>query len=143
MPFPERKRKELLAHCEELRDDDGVDPRDFFKPSSRRDKDQRKTGQLCRQVFETLCLVLASEFDDPQLHNLQVVSVTPLPNASQLLVCVTSDASEKAERAELLNKLQRVAGRLRTEVTAAITRKRAPNLVFELVGPTGSPEVSS
>lgn len=143
MPFDKRKRQDLLAHCDELRDDDGVDPREFFKPASSRDKDQRKTGQLCQQVFETLSLVLASEFDDPRLHNLHVVSVTPAPNASQLLVTVACEGLDESLHAALLATLQSVMGRLRTEVTAAITRKRAPRLLFRIVGSCDPPEVPS
>ena len=140
MTFDKRKRKQLLAHCDEVRDDDGVDPREFFKPASSRDKDQRKTGQLCRQVFETLSLVLASEFDDPELHNLHVVSVTPAPNATQLLVTVTSDMLTEESHRALMEKLNRVMGRLRTEVSAAITRKRAPRLMFRIAGPSTQQE---
>ena len=140
MTFEKRKRKELLAHCDELREDDGIDPREFFKPASTRDKHDRKTGQLCRQVLETLSLVLGSEFDDPQLHNLQVVSVTPAPNASQLLVTVSHETVDQQSVGEIHARLQRVMGRLRTEVTAAITRKRAPRLTFQVVGPLDAQE---
>ncbi len=137
-------RKQMLAHCDELRDDDGVDPREFFqrKSSGSRQHQHRKTGQLCQQVAETLSLVLASEFDDPRLHNLQVVSVTPAPNATQLLVTVATDASvDEAAITATHECLARVAGRLRSEVASSITRKRAPRLSFRVVTSATDQEV--
>src|SRR5688500_16148321 len=141
MTFEQRKRKQLLASCEELRDDDGVDPRTFFRPTRDRGQQHRKNGQLCRQVAETLSLVLAGEFDDARLHNLQVISVEPAPDASQLLVTVAFDGTlDHAAVAAIQARLARVAGRLRFEVAAAITRKRAPRLTFRVIG-TASDEV--
>ena len=135
MTFDQRKRKQLLASCEELRDDDGVDPRTFFRPIRDRGQQYRKNGQLCRQVAETLSLVLAGEFDDARLHNLQVISVEPAPDASQLLVTVGFDGMlDQATVAAIQARLARVAGRLRFEVAAAITRKRAPRLTFRVIG---------
>lgn len=137
-------RKQMLAHCDELRDDDGVDPREFFprKSSGSRRQQHRKTGQLCQQVAETLSLVLGSEFDDPRLHNLQVVSVTPAPDATQLLVTVATDGPlDEATIAATYECLARVAGRLRSEVASAITRKRAPRLSFHIVTSANGQEV--
>lgn len=138
MTFDSRKRKQHLASCDEVREDDGVDPRTFFKPSRNRGQQHRKNGQLCQQVFETLCLVLAGEFEDARLHNLQVVSVEPAPDASQLLVTVSVEGELDAEiLAAVHARLARVEGRLRYEVAAAITRKRAPRLTFRVIGSPG------
>jgi ribosome-binding factor A len=135
MTSDKRKRAHLLAHCDELRDDDGVDPRTFFKPASDRSKQTRKTGQLCRQVAETLNLVLGSQFDDPELINLQVAAVSPAPDSSRLLVTVVYDGALYQELSQDLQaRLVRVAGRLRAEVAASITRKRAPQLSFRVIG---------
>lgn len=129
----------MLAHCREIHDDDGVDPGEFFKTRKSLDKNNRKAIQLCNQVAETLGLLLAGEFDDELLHNLQVVSVDPAPNASQLAVAVRADVPGRRVNAqEILDRLAVVSGRLRCEVAAAITRKRAPKLVFHLVGPHDS-----
>jgi ribosome-binding factor A len=46
MPSDPKRREELLAHCGELRDDDGVDPREYFKPAVSHGR-QRKIRQLC------------------------------------------------------------------------------------------------
>jgi ribosome-binding factor A len=132
MAFPKRSRRQTPAHTDELRDDDGVDPRVYFRKSSHR-PEQRKLGQLCKQVAETLSLVLASEFDDPRLHNLQVLSVAPAPHAGQLLVTVACDGVQSADDVLTIQSLLAlVQGRLRSEVAAAITRKRAPRLSFHV-----------
>ena len=59
-----------------------------------------------------------------------VVAVEPAPNESQLLVTLRSD---NADRESVLAKLNAVAGILRTEIAASITRKRAPKLRFRVM----------
>lgn len=142
MTISKRTREQMLACCGEIHDDDGVDPREFFKTHETRDKKSRKAMQLCNQVAETLSLVLAGDFDDDLLHSLQVISVRPAPDASQLAVELRADVPDGQVGAqEILDRLAVVAGRLRCEVAAAITRKRAPKLVFHLVGSDGTEEV--
>jgi len=137
MTLDKRTRKRLLAHCGELHEDDGVDPREFFKADNNHNKPNRKALQLCQQVAQTLGLVLAGEFGDERLHGLQVVSVDPAPDASQLSVTLQSDdACNSTETQEILNRLATVSGRLRSQVAAAICRKRAPKLLFRVIGPT-------
>lgn len=140
MTFDKRKRAQMLAHCQNIHPEDGIDPKEFFRKPTRRDKPDRKTEQLCHQVADTLGLVLASEFDDPLLHSLLVVSVTPAPNASQLLVTVRCDTDVAHTPEQILARLQQVAGHLRSTVAEAITRKRAPRLLFQVIG--GAEEVS-
>ena len=99
----------------------------------------RKTKQLCRQVFQAVSLALAGECDDEVLRDLTVESVTPAPNASRLLVCVALPPARPGE--EVLspqNVLERLAvhhARLRRCVAAAVTRKRAPELTFLPIAP--------
>jgi len=139
MTRDKRKRAQMLAHCGEIHDDDGVDPREFFASGGRRHKQDHKARQLCRQVAETLGLVLAGEFDDEQLQSLHVVSVQPAPDASQLAVSVQCDIAD-VQAAQVHERLAAVAGRLRCVVAAAITRKRAPRLVFHVVAGIAVPE---
>lgn len=95
----------------------------------------RKALQLCSQVAETLNYVLSGDCDDELLQNLQVASVVPAPNASQLLVTVYPVVADgpAIDAGELRRRLSRATGRLRTEVARSITRKKAPNLLFQLV----------
>jgi len=143
MATNKRTREQMLAHCGEIHDDDGVDPRIYFKSTTQRDKNNRKAKQLCSQVAHTLALVLQGEFGDELLHGLHVVAVEPAPDVSRLLVTICADIPECNEDTddkglcaqEILNRLTAVSGHLRAEVTAGITRKRAPKLVFRLSVP--------
>jgi ribosome-binding factor A len=136
MKLDRKTRRRLRENCRELHDDDAVDPRDFFRPHTTSTGHDRKTLQLCSQVAETLALVLAGELDDEVLQQLQVESVLPAPNASQLAVTLRAPQTlDGAECDEIRRRLDRASGRLRCEVAAAITRRRAPKLVFHLVGP--------
>ena len=91
----------------------------------------RKDLQLCRQVADTLSLALGDCGDDC-LRDLHVVRVVPAPDASQLLVIVGSPLGEVPPPPdEVLAHLQARSVWLRGEVAHAITRKRAPSLLFE------------
>jgi ribosome-binding factor A len=101
-------------------------------------KADRKTLQLCRQVAETLGSVLAGQCDDVVLQGLDVVDISPAPDASRLLVMVRPLDPEEPGR--VLERLDRASGRLRSEVAAAITRRKTPVLAFRLAAP---PDVES
>lgn len=127
-------REQMRAHCDHLGEEDGLDPRQFAKTKRPMNQQNRKALQLCRQVAETLNLVLTGEFDDALLYNLQVVSVTPAPDASQLSVALRADLeNHDVHPQQILDRLERVAGKLRSEVAASITRKRTPRLLFYII----------
>ncbi len=137
MTLDKRTRERLLAHCGQLHEDDGVAPRKFFKADKQRNARNHRARQLCHQVAETLGLALAGEFGDERLHNLQVVSVEPGPDGSQLSVTLcTEGPCGSDEIGEILTRLSMVGGQLRCAVAAAITRKRTPRLVFRVVVPS-------
>ena len=116
----------------ELHSDDGQDPKEFFRKSKQVKKTGRKALQLCSQVADTLSLVLSGECGDEVLQNLLVAEVTPA--ASQLLVLLTPAAgSPMLTTDEVMAALRAASGRLRTEVAAAISRKRAPRLTFQFL----------
>ena len=109
-----------------------------LQESSSSDSEQRKSGrkarQLCRQVAETLDLVLSGDSRDEILQSLRVVSVDPAPDATQLLVVVRSDLpGERFDPQLIATRLKEHSGRLRCEVAASITRKRAPAILFQIV----------
>lgn len=114
--------------------DDGADPREFFKKEGFAERTGRKSHQLCAQVADTLSQIFGGECGDEVLQSLAVLDVAPAPDASQLLVQVgplTPDLN--LVEADVIAALSRAAGWLRTEVAAAITRKRTPRLVFRFV----------
>jgi ribosome-binding factor A len=92
---------------------------------------ERKVRQLCRQVHQRVDLVLAGEFDDPNLDGLWVIEVQPEPGGAALLVTVA--APDEAELESVRSSLEAVRGRLRSEIAAAITRKRTPHLRFAVI----------
>lgn len=133
MPAKKPSRKEMETLVAEIRPDDGIDPRELARKERPR-KGQRKARQLCAQVAETLSLVLSGECGDDLLQSVQVLAVDPAPDASQLVVTVRAGLpDEQVDPAEVLERLNQVMGKLRSEVAAAITRKRAPKLVFCVV----------
>jgi ribosome-binding factor A len=131
----------LRTVCGEVGPDDGVDPRELARAGTKRRRGAgrppegpgRKARQLGRQVAEALDAVLAGESRDELLAGLRVVSVTPAPDASRLLVTVVPRPPfDRLDPAEVLARLGRASGWLRTEVAAAVTRRKAPTLAFRL-----------
>jgi ribosome-binding factor A len=115
---------ELLKACAEVGPEDGADPRDFFRKRPPR-VPNRKALQLCSQVAQALDGVLRTCGDDV-LRDLTVVSVVPAPNAGRLLVTL----SGPVEAGLAQERLQRASGLLRSEIAAAVHRRRAPELTF-------------
>lgn len=114
-----------------------VDPMFVEELSGQRDRTSRekasvrhKTSQLCRQVQRAIGLSLSGECDDDVLRAIWVGDVSPAPGASRLLVQLIVPARANASVADVLERVERVRGMLRAEVARAITRKRAPELVF-------------
>jgi ribosome-binding factor A len=133
-------RQKLQSLCGEVHPDDGIDPKGFFRPTRKQNRNQRKAFQLCHQVADTLNLVLSGEFGD-ELRDVRVVSVSPAPDASQLLVLlVPAIEGANVDANAIAVRLAAATGRLRSEVASAITRKRAPKLLFQFIEQVG-PEV--
>src|SRR5262249_4596527 len=125
--------KQLRSFCSEFGEDDGLDPRKFFRKTSGKVAN-RKALQLCGQVARTLNLLFAGECGDDVLRELAVESVIPAPNSSRLLVSVyrTTPAAELAAE-KVMEHLQRAHGMLRREVAAAVHRRKVPDLTFRVV----------
>ena len=75
--------------------------------------------------------VIPGEMADPLLQDLAVEAVHPAPDATRLLVVLTA-RRPAVEALEILERLEQVRGHLRAEVAAAVNRKRAPELAFQL-----------
>lgn len=125
-------RKILESMCGQPGPDDGLDPRDFFKPERSR-RDSRKDRQVCRQVFETLNYVLSANGHDDTLTHLLVSEVVPAPDATRLLVTVQPlNLGDELDPVVILRCLHQATGRLRAEVARSISRRKVPELVFQL-----------
>ena len=122
-------RKDLLSGTSAPGPLDGLDPR-YDRPETGRVRN-RKTLQLCSQVMETLSGVLAEQRDDV-LRDLLVAGVRPA-GGGRLLVRVTpAPSAQVREPAVILEHLAAAHGLLRSEVAAAINRRKAPDLLFEV-----------
>jgi ribosome-binding factor A len=133
MPSRRTSQKDIRSLAAEIFPDDGIDPRELARGEKPK-KGDRKVRQLCAQVSDTLSLVLSGEFGDSILQSLRVVAVDPAPDASQLVVTVHADLpDETTDPSEVLKRLKAVMGKLRVEVAAAITRKKAPRLLFRVL----------
>ncbi|MGH7128275.1 MAG: ribosome-binding factor A [Planctomycetaceae bacterium] len=93
----------------------------------------RKTLQLCRQVQRTLSYVLG-ECDDSVVQACFVEAVEPAPDASRLLVTVSSMDKDKTP-ITVIEHLSRSAGFLRSEIAASISRRKVPELAFRCIAP--------
>jgi len=109
---------------------------DFFGSQGRGRREQ-KTAQLCRQVLRAVSMALADSGDDV-LRELVVHDVEPAPDAGRLMVNVGFSASAGVTSVvEVLGRLEQASSFLRREVAGAVTRKRAPELMFRFVAGAG------
>ena len=101
----------------------------------KRESPDRKMLQLCRAVERTLNAVLG-ECGDEVLRDLWVLGVEPWPSSARLLVSVGLNAAAEArDPVQLLASLHRAQGLLRSEVAAAVNRRKTPELLFRLGAP--------
>ena len=105
-----------------------------FRSRENRKRDH-KALQLCRQVQRILTLAFGDFGGDEVLREVYVADVRPVDASSQLMVFIAIPAGVSV--VEVLERLNRSAPKLRAQVAAAITRKRAPELSFVPVGPMG------
>ncbi len=105
-----------------------------YRRRSRDRRNENKVGQLCRQVQKTIQMSLGGECHDEVLQRLLVEAVQPAPDAGRLVVQVSFVTGAVAVPLhELLQRLEAVRPWIRREVARSIVRKRAPEIVFQLV----------
>ena len=119
--------------------DDGTDARSDFRGryhDKGRSQGRRKTMQLCAQVRRTIELTLVGDCEDEVLQDLMVESVEPAPDDSRLRVVVSAHgAAAEVAPNEVMTHIEAARGLLQREVMNAISRKKAPELAFELARP--------
>jgi ribosome-binding factor A len=84
-------------------------------------------------VTQALNYAFAAVCEDDVLRDLLVVSCQPAADESRLLVSVGPALAMRCEPALVIDHLQRAQGKLRSEVAAAIHRKKVPELTFYVV----------
>ena len=128
-----QRERALKQICGVINEDDAIDPRHYFYNKRKTKSEFRKAYQLSRQVAETLHLVLSD--GDPLLEDLQILDVVPAPDARRMLVILGMASSEVVSATQIeaiMERLQAHLPRLRSEVARSITRRRTPQLVFEI-----------
>jgi ribosome-binding factor A len=125
-----RVRRDSPLPCDAVGEDDGIDPKLLFRPSSRRRSD-RGVRRLCSQVREALTFAFAGSCRDETLLSLYVEDVEPAPDATRLAVTVR--VPDDVDVAAARDRVNRAAALLREEVAASICRRRAPELVFRVL----------
>ncbi len=112
--------------CDDIREGDGVDPKLEVHPP--RNISNRKALQLCSQVSSALSMAFA-ESTNNVVRDLQIESVLPAPDSTQLLVTVNCNGMMAND---VLENLNIVSGWLRSEVAKAICRKRVPQIKYNV-----------
>ncbi len=117
---------QMRALCAELCPEDGQPRRRNDRKPRKKD---RKTRQLCGQIRRALDLSLAASAD-PVLRELWVVAVQPAPDASRVLVQISTFVPELPP-GRALGALKAATGWLRSEIAQTISRKKVPELCFD------------
>jgi ribosome-binding factor A len=91
--------------------------------------EDRKLKQLVREAYRVLSQAVG-ELADQRLAAAFVVDVRPGPDGSRLVVAVSAGGGVPAE---VLAALDAARGNLRGELASALSRKRTPELSFEVV----------
>lgn len=99
---------------------------------SRSQINPRKMAQLCTQVRHAIELALLGVVHDDALIDLEVADVTPMPDPGSMRVSFLAHG-DAPDLDELRSRLELARGVLTAEVAQAITRKKVPELVFEVV----------
>jgi len=132
MSSRKRKPDDLRALCAHQYPDDGVDPRDDKRRDAKYEtKTDWKLRQLCKQVQRALQMSLGSLPQADGLAGAFVKEVTPAPNAGRL--CVVIAVTDPGCQTSVAEILRQGSGRLRADVASAITRRRTPELTYEVI----------
>ena len=104
-----------------------------FQEQTRRPKVPKKALQLCAQISDALQYAISGDFDDI-IRDLTLVEVSQYGDSSRVLVTVALPRGSTAEDITTAEEhLARARGRFRSEIAASITRKRTPDLVFQVL----------
>lgn len=109
-----------------------VDPDRFFSDNTPA-KPEHHTQAFCKQVQRTLSTVLSGECSDMLLQDLQVLAVLPAPNAGNLMI-VVSPRTMQVTMMDVLERLERVTPLLRARIAQESTRKKTPQLSYQVLG---------
>lgn len=81
------RRKLGPPPCDEMHEDDGIDPR-LLPKNSYRAKNSHREQRLCKQIADILSILFSGACRDERLGMLGIKSVEPAPDTSCLRVTV-------------------------------------------------------
>ena len=144
MTVSNKIREQMLKLCGSISEDDGHDPRKLRESKAAEKKnDEYRHKRLCQQVARTLALVLPESLAEP-IRELKIDCVVRGRNTSVLKVRIADPKwANRSQRTELMDLLKSQERWLRSEVAAAITRKRVPRLCFEFTESVNHAEEAS
>ena len=102
--------------------------------ASRRKQGAWRTASLCAQIQRTLELEIAA-FEDARFDAVSVAAVVPDGRASRMLILLRVDPGSEVHPEDIRAAFAGAEGRLRSEVAAAIHRKRTPHLHYVVLDP--------
>lgn len=137
-----RKRPDdaLRDLCAQVLEDDLIDPRSL-KKAGRPNQSvvSRKDRQLCKQVRRALETALASLHSDASVSAVEIADVAPAPDASRLRMTLRL-IDARASTEQVTARFAALRPWLRAQAAAGITRKRAPELVIDVLPIGAVPE---
>lgn len=133
--MPTRKRQSASGRdlCAQTHEDDGIDPREWSRAGRGPDGTSRKDLQLCKQVRLAVEAALTT-WNDPLLRELVVINAEPAPDSRRIRIVMAATVSlYLAREREIRERLRLAHAYLRGAAAAAVSRKRSPQILLELV----------
>jgi ribosome-binding factor A len=97
-------------------------------------KQAQRLARLCKVIEHVAGSVLEESSADEVLGHCEVLGVVPGASRTRVVIEVGFRLSEQAPGIlEVLQALDSLSGRLRTEVARSINRKRVPLLAFDVI----------
>ena len=138
----QRKLDECQSVADELRDDDGIDPREYKKihqvltSSGKPDYSAFRLAKQIRIVLD----VMIPQSGNPLLVSFVVGSVKPSPKGGPFIVQVySSDESMDYDPRQIKCMLDEMKPGMRAELAKEINRKKTPDFKFDILPPRVQP----
>lgn len=97
-------------------------------------KQAQRLARLCKVIEHVAGSVLEESSADEALGHCEILGVVPGASRTRVVIEVGLRLSERApDTIEVLQALERLSGRLRTEIARSVNRKRVPLLAFDVV----------
>ncbi len=127
------RRKHEPPPCDEMHEDDGIDPR-ILRRNADRIKNSHQEHRLCKQISDVISVLFSGVCSDERLCMLGVESVKPAPDISCLCITVFPlYSTPQPDPEEIMLLLKTAKSFLRKEVAAEISRRRVPDFTFRVI----------